>query len=67
LNTLIKLDTKNYLEKLEEIADVATKQFNIENILEKMYADWKTIECDIKFFKDTGTYILGGSSVDEIN
>ena len=23
--------------------------------------------CDIKLFKDTGTYVLGGNSVDEIN
>jgi dynein heavy chain len=32
-----------------------------------MYSDWKPIECDIKLFKDTGTYILSGNSVDEIN
>jgi dynein heavy chain len=55
------------LERLEEIAEVATKQFNIENILEKMYNDWKPIECDIKLFKDTGTFVIGGNSVDEIN
>ena len=67
LNTLISLNVAEFLEKLEEIADVASKQYNIEIILEKMYSDWRPVECDIKLFKDTGTFVLGGNSVDEIN
>ena len=31
-----------------------------------MYEDWQPIECEIKGWKETGTYVLGGGSVDEM-
>lgn len=31
-----------------------------------MYEDWAPVECEIKPWKDTGTYVLGGGSVDEM-
>ena len=31
-----------------------------------MYEDWTPIECEIKPWKETGTYVLGGASVDEM-
>jgi|APCry1669189070_1035195.scaffolds.fasta_scaffold446847_1 hypothetical protein len=36
LNRFIELDTARHLVKLEEISDSASKEFNIEKILNRM-------------------------------
>lgn len=51
---------------MEEIADAASKEFNIEKIMNKMQEDWEPVQVELKPWKDTGTYIVGGSSVDEV-
>lgn len=54
------------LPELEEISDQASKEFAIEKILIKMNEDWKPIVVEIKDWKDTGTFIVSGSSIEEI-
>jgi len=66
LNRLIDLEAARHLPRLEEISDSASKEFNIEKILNKMQEDWDPISVELKTWKDTGTTIVGGASVDEV-
>ena len=66
LQKLIGINALTHIEKLDEISDNASKEFNIERVLDKMYEDWQPVECEIKSWKETGTYALGGGSVDEM-
>ena len=59
------MDTIKNLLRLEEISDSATKEFNIEKILNKMVEDWEPLNVELKAWKDTGTFIVSGASVDE--
>ena len=54
------------MTQLEEISESATKEFNIESILNKMYADWEEIYAEVKPWKSTGTFTVSGSAVEEI-
>lgn len=51
---------------MEEISDSASKEFNIEKIMNKMQEDWDPITVELKPWKDSGTFIVGGTSVDEV-
>jgi dynein heavy chain len=51
---------------LEEISDSASKEFAIEKILDKMVEDWQAVEVELKIWKDTGTYVVAGTSVEEV-
>lgn len=65
LNNIITKDEvfKN-LDKLQEISDNAQKQFGIEKILNKMLEDWQPVNVELKKWRDTGTYIVAGGSID---
>lgn len=57
----------NILDKLDQIqsvSGVASKEYSLEKVLEKMRNDWGGIEFRITPYKDTGTFIMGG--IDEI-
>ena len=54
------------LSKLEEISDTATKEFNIEKILNKMLDDWENYSAELKSHKDTGTFIVSGIFVEDV-
>lgn len=66
LKKLIDLEIYKFVDLLDEISDSATKEFNIEKILNKMLEDWEPIICEIKIWKDTGTYVVSGNTIDEI-
>merc|ERR1719472_763509 len=65
MNILDK-DLSRVMEELGEISDAASKEFQIEKTLDEQISQWEPIICDFKPWKDTGTYILGGGTVDEI-
>jgi dynein heavy chain len=75
----IVLDTDNYTgeeslssfsiepwhkDKLEDIADTASKEFSNEKILKNMFKDWEPLEFTPMDCK--GTYKLGGDSIELI-
>lgn len=66
LKKLKDAEIYKFADKLEEISDSATKEFNIEKILNKMLEDWEPVVCELKTWKDTGTFVVSGNSVDEI-
>jgi dynein heavy chain len=52
------------LPDLELIAENAEKEFGIEKIIRKMEDDWEPVNVELKKWRDTGTYIVAGSSID---
>ena len=60
------MNISSHLDTLEEISDTASKEFNIETIMNKQENDWEPLICDIQEWKDTKTYVIGGGSIDEI-
>ena len=54
----------NHVTKLEEISEVAEKEYGIQKIIKKMRDDWEPIEVELKKWRDTGTYIVAGGSID---
>ena len=51
-------------DEIEELADIASKEWSNEKLLENMEAEWKPIRFETKEHKDT--YILDGESVELI-
>ena len=49
------------LETLQTISVNASKEYGLEKALDKMHADWEGLEFKIMDYKDTGTYIVGGT------
>ena len=46
---------------ITKIAEVAGKEYSIEQALDKMESEWKPVIFEILPYKDTGTYILKAS------
>lgn len=63
---MIELDLTSHFNKFEEISDSATKEYNLEKILNKMQEDWDNVITELKPWKDTGTFIVSGASNDEV-
>eukprot|EP00842_Homolaphlyctis_polyrhiza_P003265 jgi/Hompol1/393/HPOL_001324-RA len=64
LSAVLERNLGQYMESLEQISAVATKEFSFEKALHKMYGEWKDIEFITVDYRDTGTQILSG--VDDI-
>lgn len=60
------MEVGQHLQKLEEISDSASKEFAIEKILNKMLEDWMPVNVELKAWKDTGTFIVSGTTIDEM-
>ena len=46
------------VKELEEISEIASKEWQIEKSLDGMLEEWQPVDCEYKSWKDTGTYIL---------
>ncbi|KAI8615245.1 dynein heavy chain and region D6 of dynein motor-domain-containing protein [Chytriomyces sp. MP71] len=64
LNYVLERNLSEYMDQLERISSVATKEYSFEKALQKMYSEWQTVELGTIDYRDTGTQIL--SSSDEI-
>lgn len=64
LGAVIERNFSDYMENLESISAVATKEFSFEKALQKMYTEWQNIEFVSLEYRDTGTHIL--ASIDDI-
>ena len=57
----LKLDeTKESLEAVTKVCDVAGKEYAIEQALDKMEGEWKGVDLEIVEYRETGTYVLKG-------
>ncbi|XP_047106954.1 dynein axonemal heavy chain 3 [Schistocerca piceifrons] len=64
LSDMIDVGLLKHVEKLEEIGVAATKEFSLENNLQKMKEEWDDIEFECIPYRETGVAIL--SAVDDI-
>lgn len=65
LSHCLELGLQNYVDDIAQVAEVAGKEYSIEQALEKMEKEWSTVVIDVLPYKNTGTYIL--TSPDEVS
>jgi dynein heavy chain, axonemal len=51
------LEERN-LKEILKVADVASKEFAIEQALDKMAADWESVELGVLPYRETGTFVI---------
>ncbi|KAF7658906.1 hypothetical protein LDENG_00006200 [Lucifuga dentata] len=54
----LELGLQNYVDVIAQVAEVAGKEYTIEEALKKMEQEWSAVTFDMMPYKDTGTYIL---------
>ena len=64
---LLQKGIASQLEALQTISVNASKEYGLEKALDKMHADWEGLEFRIMEYKDTGTYIVGGTDDIQVN
>eukprot|EP00435_Cladocopium_sp_Y103_P037772 s839_g10.t1 len=66
LSRVVDMDVGNHLTALQEISDSASREYGLEKTLESIYEQWQPVAFELKPWKDTETYIVAGSTVDEM-
>ncbi|XP_060776842.1 dynein axonemal heavy chain 3 [Neoarius graeffei] len=61
---MVELGLPEHVDKLEDIGAAASKEYSLENALQKMNSEWTALKFDFKEYRDTGTSVL--SVVDDI-
>jgi len=61
---MIDIGLLDYIEKLEEIGVVATREYSLEQNLRKMKEEWIPIEFECSTYRDSGVSIL--TALDDI-
>jgi len=61
---MIEIGLLNYIEKLEEISVIASREYSLEQNLRKMKEEWLTIEFECTPYRDSGVSIL--TALDDI-
>ena len=59
-------DLGAYIQKISEISESAAKEYQIESGLEAMIKEWEPVVMEFKDWGTTGTYIVSGASIDEV-
>lgn len=54
----LEMGIMDHEERIIKIADVAGKEFSIEQALDKMQNEWSTVELQVLEYRETGTYIV---------
>uniref|UniRef100_UPI0037E91524 dynein axonemal heavy chain 1 n=1 Tax=Semicossyphus pulcher TaxID=241346 RepID=UPI0037E91524 len=54
----LELGLQNHVDDIANVAEVAGKEYTIEQALKKMEQEWSNIFFDVLPYKETGTYIL---------
>ncbi|XP_074517159.1 dynein axonemal heavy chain 1 [Sebastes fasciatus] len=58
LTRCLELGLQNHVDDIAHVAEVAGKEYTIEQALEKMEQEWSKVVFDMLSYKETGTYIL---------
>ena len=64
LMALLELDAAGQIEGIQEITIAAEKEYNLEKTLKAMITEWESIEFEVKAYKESGTFVIGG--IDDI-
>ncbi|KAL3693679.1 hypothetical protein R1sor_007330 [Riccia sorocarpa] len=62
---LLRLQIDEHIVKLEEISEMASKEFSLERNLDTMESDWKPLKFEFSLYKNTGANILKGGPIEE--
>ncbi|KAL2633853.1 hypothetical protein R1flu_005332 [Riccia fluitans] len=62
---LLRLQIDEHIVKLEEVSEMASKEFALERNLDTMEADWKPLTFEFSLYKNTGANILKGGPIEE--
>lgn len=54
----LEMNLQDHIDIIGKVAEVAGKEYAIEQALDKMEKEWEPIQFDIISYKNTGTYIL---------
>ena len=63
---LVDIGINDYIQELEVISTAATQEGTIEKGLQRIADEWTPAEFEFKDYKDTGTSVLVGASVDMV-
>eukprot|EP00931_Biecheleriopsis_adriatica_P059470 TRINITY_DN3558_c0_g1_i1.p1 TRINITY_DN3558_c0_g1~~TRINITY_DN3558_c0_g1_i1.p1 ORF type:complete len:4293 (+),score=1112.20 TRINITY_DN3558_c0_g1_i1:173-13051(+) len=66
LSRVIDMDVGKHMNELQEISDSASREYGLETTLEAIDEQWQPVNFDVTAWKDTETYIVSGSTVDEM-
>uniref|UniRef100_A0A8B9RJH5 Dynein, axonemal, heavy chain 1 n=1 Tax=Astyanax mexicanus TaxID=7994 RepID=A0A8B9RJH5_ASTMX len=54
----LELGLEQHVDEIARVAEVAAKEYGIEQALDKMQHEWSSVEFEVLPYKNTGTYIL---------
>jgi len=54
------------LEQIEVISENATREYAIEQIMAKQLKEWEVMQASLKPWRETGTFTVSGTSIEEI-
>ena len=60
------MESYKFVEVLNEISENASREHEIDLILKNMKKQVGDFTCELKSWKDTGTFIVGGTYIEEI-
>jgi len=66
LQQMLNYDLVNYIAEIGEISESAAKEYQIESGLQAQKKEWAPVSLEFKDWGDTGSYIVAGASIDEI-
>jgi dynein heavy chain len=61
IRQLLQFDLLEQLPQLQVVSAAAGKEAALDKALTKMQADWHGVEFRVVEYKDTGTYVIGGT------
>lgn len=61
VRALLQYNVLDQMERIQTVSSVASKEYSLQKVLEKMRADWEGVVFRVIEYKDTGTYIMGGT------
>lgn len=57
----LEMGLAKYIDMITKVAEKAGKEFSIEQQLDKMENEWKSVKFDVLPYKQTGTFIIKAS------
>uniref|UniRef100_A0A803YQF6 Dynein axonemal heavy chain 1 n=1 Tax=Meleagris gallopavo TaxID=9103 RepID=A0A803YQF6_MELGA len=58
LRRCLDMNLQDHIESITKVAEIAGKEYAIENALNKMESEWSSVSFAVSLYKDTGTFIL---------
>ncbi|CAE8597987.1 unnamed protein product, partial [Polarella glacialis] len=66
LGKIIEMEVGKHVPQLQELSESATKEHAIEVALDAMEAEWRPLLLDLEPWRETGTFVIAGSCVEEM-